>query len=642
MTSAPVRDVTVERAGDQGESGPSSSTTADRDRVSKLLVAALAAVLVLPLVVALLAYHKPTWMPVLDLAQTELRVRDVGTAHTPLIGLPGRIGTGLQQGSHPGPLSFYALAPTYRLFGSSAFALQIATVVVHAGAILAALFIARRRGRRAIVLGVAAMLAVLIAGFGVKVFTEPWNPYLPVLWWVVVLLAVWSVACGDHKMLPVAVAGGSFCAQTHVPYLVLCLGLGGVAAAAATVHFRKADAATRRSIVVWGLVAAGLGLCAWLPPMIDQIIHQPGNEAILIKHFTNPPPGEPPVGVHVSLSVVAARLDLIHGSLDQLIHPGQFVAVYPGRHVNQTRGELFLALWALAALAAVKLRIRSLILLHVAVAVGLVLLVFDVSRIFGTVWYYLLLPVWVVAALMGVALVWTAAALLGRVVPLKWRDVLDRCGTAALVVVIVLFCGRLAWAAPSIPHSDALISDELRGVIPGTLEALDHGLGGATGHAGRYLVSWDDAAYINSPGYGLLNELERRGFDVGAADAFSVIVTPHRVITEDQATARVELATGVWIDRFRALPGATQVAYFDPRTPVQQARFSQLHTELIALLHARGFDDLIRRVDDNLFSAAIDARVYYDSEIAPRFSEMLGIGVPMAVFISPPSVKLFP
>ena len=48
--------------------------------------------------------------------------------HTPLIGLPGRIGTYPDQGSHPGPLSFYLLAPTYRLLGSSSWALEAGTV----------------------------------------------------------------------------------------------------------------------------------------------------------------------------------------------------------------------------------------------------------------------------------------------------------------------------------------------------------------------------------------------------------------------------------------------------------------------------------------------------------------------------------
>ena len=42
-----------------------------------------------------------------------MRLRDVFSAHPPLIGLPGRIGSFRHQGSHPGPLSFWALAPFY-------------------------------------------------------------------------------------------------------------------------------------------------------------------------------------------------------------------------------------------------------------------------------------------------------------------------------------------------------------------------------------------------------------------------------------------------------------------------------------------------------------------------------------------------
>ncbi|MEY2460233.1 MAG: hypothetical protein QOG30_2063, partial [Acidimicrobiaceae bacterium] len=345
-------------------------------RPRKLLVAVLAAALILPLAVAVIGFHKPTWAPVLDLAQTELRVRDVGTTHTPLIGLPGRIGTGAQQGSHPGPLSFYALAPTYRLFGSSAFSLQIASLVVQGGAIVVALLIARRRGGNGLVLGVAAMLALLVTGFGVTALTEPWNPYLPVLWWVVVLLAAWSVACGDIRMLPVVVAAGSFCAQTHVPYLVLALGAGGLCAAAAVLYFRRGDAATRRSIIKWSAIALGVGVVLWLPPTIDQLAHDPGNESILIKHFTNPPPDEPSVGVRGSLQYVFEKLDVAHLSLHQLSHPGLLVAADPVRRANTSRGVLFAALWALAAATSIRLRNRALLLLHGVVALGVVLLIF--------------------------------------------------------------------------------------------------------------------------------------------------------------------------------------------------------------------------------------------------------------------------
>ncbi len=159
-------------------------------------------------IVAVVALHRRHWYPVLDLAMTEFRVRDVGDAHTPLIGLPGRIGEYPNQGSHPGPLSFYLLAPPYRLLGSSPWAMEVGTVVIHLGAIATALWIGWRRGGWRGVVAVAALLALTIRGYGQVVLTQPWNPYLPVLSWIVVLLAVWAVLCGDDLMLIPAVVAG--------------------------------------------------------------------------------------------------------------------------------------------------------------------------------------------------------------------------------------------------------------------------------------------------------------------------------------------------------------------------------------------------------------------------------------------------
>ena len=74
------------------------------------MIAILVALLALPLVVALIALRHPRWYPLLDMAQTEIRIRDVASSHPPLIGLAGRIGTyGPDSGSHPGPISFYAI-----------------------------------------------------------------------------------------------------------------------------------------------------------------------------------------------------------------------------------------------------------------------------------------------------------------------------------------------------------------------------------------------------------------------------------------------------------------------------------------------------------------------------------------------------
>jgi hypothetical protein len=98
-----------------------------------------------PLVAAAIVLAWRPWVPVLDMAMTELRVRDVGTRHTPLIGLPGRIGDFPDQGSHPGPWSFYLVAPFYRLAGSTAWGLQFGSVVVNTAVVFAVVALGRRR-----------------------------------------------------------------------------------------------------------------------------------------------------------------------------------------------------------------------------------------------------------------------------------------------------------------------------------------------------------------------------------------------------------------------------------------------------------------------------------------------------------------
>jgi hypothetical protein len=265
--------------------------------------------------------------------------------------------------------------------------------------------------------------------------------------------------------------------------------------------------------------------------------------------------------------------------------------------------------------------------LHLVVAVALGLVVLSTSHIYGLVWYYLLLAIWTVAALMTISIVWAGAMVAAPRLRASRRDGLARAGLIALTAIAVVFSARTTWVAPSAIHSDATVVKELGAVVPATATKLDR--------SARYLVAWDDAAFFGSPGYGLLDELDRRGFHVGALEGLGVIVTQHRVISEADATARLQLATGVWVDKWRAVPGATELASFDPRTPAQHARFDQLRTEAIDLLRAARLDDLATLVDLNLFAVSIDQRS--SSAVQARVMEMLSLGVPIAVFLAPPA-----
>jgi hypothetical protein len=615
--------------------GPAAERADERcggvaERGHRWLIAACLGVLSVPLVVALAGFRRHTWTPVLDLAMTELRVRDVGGRHTPLIGLPGRIGTLAQQGSHPGPVSFYALAPTYRLLGSTAWALQVATALIHVVAMGTALAIASRRGGTRLVLGVAALLAVLTAGYGGGALTEPWNPYLPLLWWLVVLLAVWSVLCGDLAMLPVAVVAASFCAQTHVPYLGLALGMGALATLGAVARWRQ-DRSERRRVVRWVALAAGLGVLLWLPPSLDQIRHDPGNYRELIDHFSNP--SEHPKGLRDGIEVGVRYFDLAHLVRGDVVDPGWLVTSARGNRPTSSRGAVLIGVWAVAAAVAARRGRRALVRLHVVVGAGLVLMILAISRIFGVVWYYLTLWGWSIGLLALVAVIWTAADELGRRWSAERRAAAGRGSAVALAAVALLAAGRFSIDAWHSPHADATVASELAAVVDDVVAGLDGHAGVATGRDGRYLVTWDDAFHIGSQGFGLLNELERRGFDVGVDYSKRVPATSHRVLAPAQVTARVHLVTGTHVARWRTVPGAVEIATLDPRDPAARAEQERLRATVIATLEDLGLVDLVHEVDDNLFGAAIDERVPEATQ--RQMGRMLELGAPLSVFVLP-------
>jgi hypothetical protein len=259
------------------------------------------------------------------------------------------------------------------------------------------------------------------------------------------------------------------------------------------------------------------------------------------------------------------------------------------------------------------------------------------SRIFGKVWYYLTLWAWTTTLFVVVSIVWTASALVQR----RRRDsratprVVIGIGTASIGVasLIAAFVASFGVQAP-----EQYLSDTLAELVGPTAEALDRGDGEAAGRDGRYLVTWNDARNFGSQGYGLVNELERRGFDVGVPDTWRVPVTPQRVIPFAAATAEIRLATGFYIDQVGALPGAVEIALHDPRSPAELVEHEQLTAEITAALTAAGNDDLIGMLDTNLFGLQVDPRVA--PHVQRMVDRLLHLGGPTAVFILPPGSDL--
>ena len=60
-----------------------------------------------------------------------------------------------------------------------------------------------------------------------RFFLEPWNVWVPVFAFALFLVLVWGLVCEHLALLPLAVAVGSHCVQTHISYTVLVAGLLG-------------------------------------------------------------------------------------------------------------------------------------------------------------------------------------------------------------------------------------------------------------------------------------------------------------------------------------------------------------------------------------------------------------------------------
>lgn len=609
-------------------STPTPSTPARRVRWRFLV--GLLLLLTAPLGVAAASLREPTWYPVLDLAMTELRLRDVGTTETPLIGLPGRIGTLERQGSHPGPLSFYGLAPTYRLLGSSAWALQVGVLMIHVAAMATSLVLTRRRGGPRLVLGIGVVLGALATAYGFQVLTEPWNPYLPLFWWVAFVLACWGLAERDVWVLPAAVVAGSFCAQTHLPYVGLTLGLGLGAIVLGLLGDRSRD--NVQSFIRPALVAIGVGTLLWSPVVADQLFVEPGNLGLIADHFSNPP--EDPVGAKTGARVMLVHLDVSQLSSLSDGGNGSLVDTSYDPKGSVGPGLALLAVWAVAAVAAWWRGLRRLVHLHQVLAGGVVLGVVSASSIFGKMWYYLTLWAFGLTMLIVFAILATGVTIIERALDEAARERVQRAVAVTLSLVLVGLMASLTLGATRADEPAPALSEALGLVVDPTEEALRSGVGAATGVDGTYVVTWTDALYIGSQAYGLVSELERAGLHVGVRSWAGAPVTTHRVVAEEDATAVVHFATGSFIEQWRQKPDVVEAVHVDPRTAAERDEYERLLTTLTSELEADGLDDVVPLLDRNLFGASLDPRLSDDQR--DDMGRLLDLGLPISVFIAPP------
>src|SRR5262249_49703213 len=97
-------------------------------------------------------------------------------------------------------------------------------------------------------------------------------------------LLAWSVACGDHVLLPVAIAVASFCVQAHVGSFLPAAALVFVALVFFAVDARRGRVRHLRRVVV---VGAGVGVALWIPAIVQELQSGRGNLTELWDFWTS-------------------------------------------------------------------------------------------------------------------------------------------------------------------------------------------------------------------------------------------------------------------------------------------------------------------------------------------------------------------
>ncbi len=217
-----------------------------------------------------------------DDALIELRVSDVFTHRTPLLGSYQRYGW-----NQPGPLYFYLLAIPYRLFGQSFTTIQITVALANLTAVCVVILVIRRRFGDIAALWAGAVLAVAVHGMTLRYVIDPWEPSIAGLLLVALVVLGYDAARGNTRSWYGVVLLGSLLAQAYASVALVAVGVAAAAIAGGVVRRARATQQGRaRERVVRPLaLAAGLTIIAWIPPLLEQLRHDPGNVTLMLRFF---------------------------------------------------------------------------------------------------------------------------------------------------------------------------------------------------------------------------------------------------------------------------------------------------------------------------------------------------------------------
>jgi hypothetical protein len=228
-----------------------------RRSVSTVVIAAL------PVLVAILRALIGHRAPLGDNGLIALRANDTLTADHPWFGTwtSASLTAGVEF-NNPSPLHFQALSVFVKPFGVSAGSVLAAGMLN-----IAAIAVAVRQGFLAAGRRGEAVMAVAAAGLawslGSEMLTDVWQPHSLVLPFLAVLASAWALASGRWTSLAWMVGIGSMVLGAHLSFTYVIIVLTLAAGACCWWLTRAWDL---RALAI----AGGVGLLAWLQPLLEQ------------------------------------------------------------------------------------------------------------------------------------------------------------------------------------------------------------------------------------------------------------------------------------------------------------------------------------------------------------------------------------
>ncbi|MBD0281642.1 MAG: hypothetical protein ICV69_05545 [Thermoleophilaceae bacterium] len=238
------------------------------------------------------------WEPLSDNAVIAVRSLDVLTPRSPLVGQwssgPSQV---LGEDVYtPGPLLYWLLALPARL--PDAVWLELTMGLVNVASVLGVIGLARRRGGWPLAFAVAVAIPVMLASLPADTLSDIWNATVPLLPVTLLIFLTWSLVCGEYRLLPLTCLVASFTAQGHLSYVpptfgALAVGFGGLAASRRRIPRR------------WTVAAIAVGAVCWIPPLLEQAIHRPGN---LVRLWRAAAADDPTLGLEVGWHAVVRAI----------------------------------------------------------------------------------------------------------------------------------------------------------------------------------------------------------------------------------------------------------------------------------------------------------------------------------------------